>query len=216
MTFMKDAVNHSIDIWNKCVETPFVQGLKTGELPHEKFKRYMIQDSIYLKHYARVFGRAIYNSTVLRDIQLYCSLMSFVADSESIIRLNYLKRFNISDDDIELLHPLPENKNYIDFMLEAAEGEDICKMLMAISPCMLSYSYIARKIASEPIAKTSQYWDFIQDYANDNFYENCKRLEGFSDDKCNSLTNSKKEELKTIFEKASLLELDFWRMSYQE
>lgn len=50
---------------------PFVQELKSGILPFEKFKLYMIQDSIYFRHYARAYGKAMYHSTELRDIQFF-------------------------------------------------------------------------------------------------------------------------------------------------
>lgn len=216
MSFMGEVVSHSKGIWVECLNTPFVQELKTGKLPREKFKQYMIQDSIYLKHYARVFGKAIYHSGALKDIQTYYSVLSFVNDSESAVRLDYLKQFDITDDDIELIAPLPENKNYIDFMLEAAERGNVCEILMTVLPCMLSYGYIARELASEPITKDSQYWDFIQDYANDDCYEACKQLEDFADSKCKNLSDAEKDELKSIFRKASLLELDFWKMAYQE
>lgn len=49
MAFMKDILTHNIPIWEECAATPFVQEVQTGKLPLEKFKRYMIQDSIYLK-----------------------------------------------------------------------------------------------------------------------------------------------------------------------
>lgn len=54
MAFMKDILTHNIPIWEECAATPFVQEVQTGKLPLEKFKRYMIQDSIYLKNYARI------------------------------------------------------------------------------------------------------------------------------------------------------------------
>lgn len=54
MSFMKTVVENNLPIWNNCMDTPFIQELWTGKLPENKFKEYMIQDSIYLKHYARV------------------------------------------------------------------------------------------------------------------------------------------------------------------
>ena len=118
MAFMKDILTHNIPIWEECAATPFVQEVQTGKLPLEKFKRYMIQDSIYLKNYARIYGKAIFHAATLREIQLYYSMLNFVNDTESEVRLDYLKQFCITDDDIELIAPLPENQNYIDFMFE--------------------------------------------------------------------------------------------------
>lgn len=215
MAFMKDILTHNIPIWEECAATPFVQEVQTGKLPLEKFKRYMIQDSIYLKNYARIYGKAIFHAATLREIQLYYSMLNFVNDTESEVRLDYLKQFCITDDDIELIAPLPENQNYIDFMISIAEQGDGCAILMAVLPCMLSYSYIFRKLASEPGSRASRYWDFIQDYADERYAESCKEWCAFAEQKCGPLSCERKSRLSGIFEKASYLEYDFWNMAYR-
>jgi len=78
MSFMDEVLKRNMPIWDKCIATPFITELQAGILPFEKFKNYMIQDSIYLKHYARVYGKAMYHSTVLMDIQLFYSVLSFL------------------------------------------------------------------------------------------------------------------------------------------
>ncbi|MEY8311517.1 transcriptional regulator [Oscillospiraceae bacterium 42-9] len=213
---MKETISKSLRIWDECVKSDFISELKKGTLPIEKFKNYMVQDSIYLKHYARVYGKAIFHSTNLRDIQIYYSILSFVTDTESAVRINYLSSFGMTDDDIELIQPLQENQNYIDFLLNIAESGNICEILMAVLPCMMSYSYIFRKIADEPDTSKSQYWDFIQDYADDQYYEDCISWGKFADHKCENLTENEKNRLSKIFEEASTLELDFWKMAYKE
>ena len=62
MSFMEEILDRNIPIWDRCIATPFVQGIKSGNLDLESFKTYMIQDSIYLKHYARIYGKAIYHA----------------------------------------------------------------------------------------------------------------------------------------------------------
>ena len=211
---MQEAINDSREIWDKCVNAPFVQGLKTGNLPIEKFKEYMIQDSIYLKHYARVYGQAIYQASTLRDIQMYYSVLSFVNDTESAVRINYLKQFGLSDDDIEFITPLPENQNYIDFMVDIASQGNSLEILMAVLPCMLSYSYIFKIIGSEDGVNHSPYYDFISDYMTSEMEEICQKWTDFADEKCQQLSDDEKGKLIKIFRKGSLLELDFWKMAY--
>ena len=174
MAFMKDILTRNIPIWEECAATPFVQEVQTGKLPLEKFKRYMIQDSIYLKNYARIY-----------------------------------------DNDIELIAPLPENQNYIDFMFEIASHGKNEEILMAVLPCMLSYSYIFRKLAAVPTSRQSRYWDFIKDYADEQYAESCKEWSAFAEHKCAGLSVANKKYLADIFEKASLLELAFWKMAYR-
>jgi len=180
----------------------------------EKFKNYIIQDSIYLKQYARVFGKLIYHSTVLKDIQLYYHMLDFVSETESAVRLNYLKRFGMTDDDIEFIQPLPENQSYIRYILDIAEQGNICEMLMTALPCMMSYCYIFRKLMREPETVCSRYTALIQDYADEKYYENNKAWSEFANRKCDKLSEMEKEKLSRIFERASLFELAFWEMAY--
>lgn len=215
MTFMESILAHNIPIWEQCAATPFVWEMQNGTLPFEKFKVYMIQDSIYLKNYARIYGKAIFHADTLKEIQLYYSMLNFVNDTESEVRLDYLKQFGMTDDDIEGIAPLPENQRYIDFMFEVAEHGKNEEILMAVLPCMLSYSYIFRKLAAEPESRQSRYWDFIRDYADEKYADSCREWCAFADQKCNEIPEMKQKNLADIFEKASLLELDFWMMAYK-
>ena len=142
-------------------------------------------------------------------------MLNFVKDTESEVRLDYLKQFCITDDDIELIAPLPENQNYIDFMFEIASHGKNEEILMAVLPCMLSYSYIFRKLAAVPTSRQSRYWDFIKDYADEQYAESCKEWSAFAEHKCAGLSVANKKYLADIFEKASLLELAFWKMAYR-
>ena len=215
MSFMKKILSNNTPIWDKCADTPFVREMQDGTLPIECFKEYMIQDSIYLKNYARICGKAIYHAATLKDIQVYYSMLDFVTDKESLVRLSYLKQFGLTDDDIEFIAPLPETRNYIAFLFEIAERSSEYEILMAALPCMLSYSYIFQKIASDPKAKASKYRDFIFDYSDALYAGQCRELCAFANGKCKSLDESKKEQLSGIFQRASLLELDFWNMAYR-
>lgn len=57
MSFMKETVAQSLPVWDACLNSPFIRELKEGTLPQEKFRLYMIQDSIYLKHYDKIIER---------------------------------------------------------------------------------------------------------------------------------------------------------------
>ena len=216
MSFMSEVLEKNIRVWDVCAGTPFIRELQAGTLPEEKFKQYMIQDSIYLKNYARIYGKAIYHSENLRDIQVYYSVLSMVTEEESAVRLAYLKKFGLTDDDIEKEEARAENREYIEFLFKIADRGNIPEILMAALPCMISYSYIFRKIAKMAGTADSKYFDFIADYAEDGYFESCKRLCGFAERKCGGLADREKKKLSRIFRRASLLELSFWKMAYRK
>lgn len=216
MSFIREVLRLNKPVWDRCIETPFVQDMKSGALSYEDFREYMIQDSIYLKNYARIYGKAIYHSVTLREIRLYYSMLDFVTETESAVRLNYLRQYGMTDDDLERIAPLPENQRYMDFLFETAGRGDAREILMAVLPCMLSYSYIFRKLARDPQSSQSGYWDFIQDYADDAYADDCKKWCAFADEQCGQLPGAEQKHLAGIFERAGFLELDFWNMVYRK
>ena len=48
------------------------------------------------------------------------------------------------------------------------------------------------------------------------YFENCKSWCCFAEQKCRDLEAEEQERLGRIFEGASMLELDFWKMAYRE
>lgn len=55
-------------VWHQFINHPFVLALGNGELPLESFKGYLIQDYLYLVHFARANALASYKSKNMEDI----------------------------------------------------------------------------------------------------------------------------------------------------
>lgn len=57
-----------LPVWERFVNHPFVLSLGNGELPLESFKGYLIQDYLYLVHFARANALASYKAKNMEDI----------------------------------------------------------------------------------------------------------------------------------------------------
>ena len=62
MTFLEQCIQDSMPIWQDCLESEFVQGVAHGTLPEECFKGYIVDDSLYLREYSKVFAWGILHS----------------------------------------------------------------------------------------------------------------------------------------------------------
>ncbi|KAL2881744.1 trifunctional hydroxymethylpyrimidine kinase/phosphomethylpyrimidine kinase/thiaminase [Colletotrichum sp. CLE4] len=56
------------DVWKTFVYHPFVMAMGDGTLPMESFKQYLIQDYLYLVHFARANALASYKAKSIADI----------------------------------------------------------------------------------------------------------------------------------------------------
>lgn len=216
MTFMERAIAHSQDIWDNYLKQPFVLEMADGSLDPELFKKYVIQDSLYLKDYARVFALAMYKATTLEDMRAYYSILGFVNENESNTRIKYLREYGISDSELEEIAQEPENKAYTEFMLEVAKNCEAPEILMAVLPCMISYYHIGVWIVENtPNVENGRYYDMISDYSSDYYRESCEKWTAFANKKCEGLSEARKLKLLDIFRKSSEHETNFWDMSYR-
>lgn len=110
--------------------------------------------------------------------------------------------------------PLPETQRSIDFILGIADYDDVNKIIIAILPCLLSYSYIFRQLATDSEINHSKYNDLIINYAADEYAKSCQKWINFANNKITSYSIDKKSELATIFNQAAQLELNFWHAKF--
>lgn len=214
MNLINEAINKSLLVWDKCANHPFIVELCDGTLDSEKIKKYMVEDSIYLREYAKCFSYGIINSKTLKDIKMFYSMMSYINENEGSTRLKYLKMFNLNDEMLNDYVPEDGCSDYYNFMIEMSK-KDKLSCMMATLPCMLSYKYIFEKMLKEnKINKDSKYIDIINDYLSDYYSVVCDKWINYTNDLAKDINNLRKEELVDMFYKSSLYELGFWNMCY--
>lgn len=217
MSFVEQCVQDSLPIWEQCLNSPFLTAMADGSLPEECFKGYIVDDSLYLREYARVFAYGILYAKDMEEIRTYYSLLSFVNESEDSTRRYYVHRYGLDDEAIQRLPLRPQNQAYVDRMLQAAkDSEGPAECMMACLPCMLSYGWIFERLLREhPQVQQTVYGRFVSDYAGDYYEKLCKEWIGFAEKACANLSEQRKETCMKIFRDCSEYELHFWEMSMQ-
>ena len=56
MSMLIDVIREDIPLWHSCLDTAFVRGGATGTLSEDWFKGYIVDDSLYLREYAKEFA----------------------------------------------------------------------------------------------------------------------------------------------------------------
>lgn len=216
MSFVQSCIQECLPIWAGCLETPFLQGIAHGSLPEACFKGYLVDDSLYLREYAKVFAWGMIHARDMAEIRAYYSLLSFVNESEDATRRFYLRRYHITDEEIQSLPLRPENQAYVDCMLTAAAQPDAgaAECMMACLPCMLSYRWIFDELLRRyPAVRETPYWPFVRDYAGERYDAVCADWVAFAQRACAGLPESRLQRCRTLFRDCSLHECRFWEMS---
>ena len=167
MPFVSSLVQEDLPVWQQCLDTEFLRKMEDGTLDEACFKGYIVEDSLYLREYAKVFAWGMTKARTMETLRNYYSLLGFVQESEDVTRLHYLEQFGLSEADLQALPLRPENRAYVDCMINAAKnGEGEAECIMACLPCMLSYGWIFQKMLDRsPAVRDTLYGPLVQDYA---------------------------------------------------
>ena len=215
MPFVSSLVQEDLPVWQQCLDTEFLRRMEDGTLDEACFKGYIVEDSLYLREYAKVFAWGMTKARTMETLRNYYSLLGFVQESEDVTRLHYLEQFGLSEADLQALPLRPENRAYVDCMINAAKnGEGEAECIMACLPCMLSYSWIFQKLLKEhPAVQDAPYGALVADYAGRDYEEACRDWAAFAEKTCEGLSPERLARCHEIFHACSVYELDFWAMA---
>lgn len=215
MTFWNRLMVENLPIWEQCLNSAFLQKLGEGTLPWDCFKGYIVDDSLYLREYAKVFAWGMVKAEDMEEIRTYYELLSFVNEGEGATRLCYLERFGLTDAGIQRLPQRPENLAYTRTMIAAArDGAGAAECMMACLPCMVSYGWIFTRLLERfPGVGDTPYWPLVRDYAGAEYRAACERWAAFTEKICTGLEPARERRCAEIFRACSVHELRFWEMS---
>jgi len=215
MSFVRECINECLPIWKQCLESPFLARLEADTLEEECFKGYIVDDSLYLREYAKVFAWGMTKASTLAEIKAFYSLLSFVNAGEGNTRIKYLKKWGLDDASIQHLPLRKANADYVHTMLtEAQNGSGVPECMMAALPCVISYSWIFKQMAARtPEVLNGKYADLVKDYTDADYDAVCDEWISFTDAACEGLSEEQLEHCRDIFKKCSQHELNFWTMS---
>ncbi|KAI0381024.1 Phosphomethylpyrimidine kinase-domain-containing protein [Hypomontagnella monticulosa] len=200
-------------VWHQFVNHPFVLGLGNGELPLESFKGYLIQDYLYLVHFARANALASYKAKNMEDIAAGAKIVSHI-HTEMQLHLDYCKEFGISKEEIEATEEHQACTAYTRYVLDIGQSEDWLGLQVALAPCLLGYGAIAKLLHGDPRTKTdgNTYWRWILNYVAEDYVQAVQTGSALMEKNAVLQSPSRIEELVKIFVHATKMEIGFWEM----
>ncbi|KAL2112122.1 hypothetical protein VUR80DRAFT_8490 [Thermomyces stellatus] len=200
-------------VWDEFVYHPFVMAMGNGKLPLESFKGYIIQDYLYLIHFARAHSLAAYKATKASSITRSNEIVTHIFH-EMKLHLEYCKSFGISVEEIERTPEKQACTAYTRFLLDVGHSQDLLALQVALAPCTLGYGAVAKMLFNHPDTKRegNTYWPWIQNYVAEDYVEAVRLASEQLEDEVGRQTPERVEELVNIFIHGTKLEIGFWEM----
>lgn len=184
--------------FDKIINNPFIQEMKSGELPSEKFLQYMEQDFYYLHHDLIAFK-------ILRDLsenvfeQKY--LNSVIMDIEHTI-LNIFSKYD--GEALVNRRIFPESESYVAHILDAV-NENYYYAAGSLMTCVFSYSFIANELFPS-IDEDNLYYHWFKMYKEYSIESGVNYVNHI----LNNASEIEYQEFLRGFERSMELELHFW------
>ncbi len=84
-------------VWPAYTRHDFVLALARGDLPEAAFRRYLVQDYLFLLHFARAWGLAVYKSETLAEMRRAHALVAATLDVEIGLHIDYCRGWGLSE-----------------------------------------------------------------------------------------------------------------------
>jgi thiaminase/transcriptional activator TenA len=202
-------------IWDAQLEHPFVRGIGDGTLEEERFRRWVLQDYLYLKEFARIFAWAVAKADRLESMAWYASVLDLTLNTEMELHRGYAARFGLTPADLEAEPMWPTTRAYTDFLVRVSADGDMAQLLAALLPCAWGYLHIGRHLRDRgPGPDDARYADWIEMYASDDFAEATTWLRGELDRVAGDAAPAERQRLEEIFVLSSRYEWMFWEMCW--
>ena len=203
------------DAWRQYTEHPFLMALAEGSLPQAAFRHYLIQDFIFLRHFARAYGLAAYKSESLAEIRAASQGLQAIVDVEIGLHETYCADWGVDSATLEAAPEDSATLAYTRYVLERGMAGDLLDLYVALAPCIVGYGEIGARLLADDRTQLAgnPYRAWIEMYGGDDYQtvaaEAVRLLESVGHRRGAELRIT---ALARIFREATLLEADFWQM----
>lgn len=202
-------------VWEACLRHPFVTGIGDGTLDMEKFCYFMLQDYLYLFDYARVFALGVVKARDPELMRVFAANVDAILGGEMKIHRAYMKRLDITEEQVFSIKPALANLSYTNYMLSVAQTGGPMEIVASILACSWSYAEIGQALAAIPgAAEHPFYGEWIRGYASEEYAATNQALIELMDSLAADAGEEQLAYLTDVFVNCSRYELGFWDMAW--
>ena len=199
--------------WQAYTGHEFVRALGDGSLPEPAFRYYLGQDYLFLIHFARAYGLAVYKADALDDMRAAAASLSAILDVEMDLHVKFCASWGLDESTMAALPEDAATTAYTRYVLEAGLAGDLLDLHTALAPCILGYAEIGATLAERGRLTGNPYREWIEMYAGADYqhvaHEEIETIERLG---ARRGGDARFDDLARTFGMATRLEADFWQM----
>ncbi len=199
--------------WEAYTWHPFVRALSDGTLPLAAFRRYLVQDYLFLLHFARAEALAVVKAESVEAMREKAAAVGAILD-ETRMHLAYCAEWGLPEAEVRAAPESAETVGYTRYVMDRGLSGDILDLEVALAPCTVGYGDVALRILADDrrMANGNPYGSWIAAYAGEDY----QRLARGAAARIDALGGSHGGDarfalLAPVFAEAARLEARFWQ-----
>ena len=152
--------------WDAYVGHRFVRQLADGTLPRAEFLAWMVQDYLYVIHYARAYALLIYKSDTVAQMRSAAAIVSGLLNNEMSLHRQQLREAGITEAELDQAPESIETLAYGRYILDRAQTGDALDLVVTLSACLAGYGEIGLRLLADPATRLegNPYRPWIETY----------------------------------------------------
>jgi thiaminase (transcriptional activator TenA) len=210
--FFEDAQHRTEWLRAAIQRLPSNRELAAGTLAPERFRRYIVQDALYLGQFSRALSLAAAKAPNATTVEVFARSAQGAIAVERVLHEKYLAQFGV--DPAALGEPSPDCLGYTSFLLATAHQDPFEILLAALLPCFRVYWEVGCDIA-KTAARDNPYRAWIDTYANPQFGEAVDEVARIANACAEATTAAIRARMLAAYLRATQFEWLFWDGAYR-
>jgi thiaminase (transcriptional activator TenA) len=213
-SFSEDAQERTGRLRAAIYQLPFNRELAAGTLATQSFRRYILQDALYLGQFSRALSIAAAKAPDAATVEVFARSAEAAVAVERVLHERYLAEFGIDPVALTSTEPSPDCLAYTSFLLATAHQEPWEVLIAALLPCFSIYWEVGCRIFGEARAD-NPYRTWIDTYADPLFGEAVERVTAIANRAAEGATPPIRARMVAVFVRATQYEWLFWDGAYR-
>ena len=195
--------------WSEYTDHKFLSNLVNNKLPDKNFKKYLVQDYIFLQQFLKILALSVYKSNSFEEINRSVNFIKGI-DQEIKLHVSFCKKWKIPLKSLNNIKVERANSAYTDHVLNVGKNGNNLDIFSSLSPCIIGYGEIGFKLSKIKNWKKSKYSSWIKMYSSKEYQQVAKDNINYLDILFKNNKNKNLNKLKSNFKKSTILERNFW------
>ena len=195
--------------WSEYTNHKFLFDLVSNKLPDKNFKKYLVQDYVFLQQFLKILALSVYKSDSLEEINRSVNFIKGI-DREIKLHISYCKKWKIPLKSLNNIKVERANSAYTDHVLRVGKNGSNLDIFSCLSPCIIGYGEIGFKLSKIKNWEKSKYSSWIKMYSSKEYQQVAKDNINYLDILYMSNKKRNLSKLKSNFKKSTILERNFW------